>query len=1139
MRQKREALSVFALILFRLVCASSARSQEVSLLPTSLTFSSQTVGSTGAAQTVTLTNTDDANPLAISSMVASGDFTETNTCGSSVAAGASCTISVKFAPTMTGAITGSVSIFDNAPGSPQMLGLTGNGITQETLSTTSFDFGQVSIGQTSGVETIKLTNHSGVAIAISSITASADFVAAPAATGGCGSTLAAKSTCSETVVFVPTELGTISGSLIFTDAGTQQYVDLVGSATGTADSPITLTPATLTFGNQVLGTINPAKSVVIKNTGTKSLALTFAASGSYSKSNPASGACGSSLASGASCTIDIQFSPAVLGYVNGGVSVSYSGANSPQVVSLTGTAIGPVTLSPSSIAFSSQQVGTTSTAKTVTVTNNSSSAVTVTSIVQSADFTQTNTCGTSIAAGKSCAIKVSFAPTQGGSALGSVFVADSATNSPQIVDLSGSSYLVSRFAFVGNSDGTVGTISTYTVNLKTGQLRNNGYLLPESSAGSFLETADPSGRFAYAVGSGGVSAYTINASTGTLTLVGSPYESPAGTNPVSITVDPSGRFAYVVNQAVSGLGDSVSAYTIDGGTGALTSVNGSPFPTGEGPASMAIDPTGRFAYVNNEDDSPGGDISGYTINPGTGALTAMAGSPFLSGSGAFAVTIAPSGKFGYVGFGFSDGSHAQITGFSINQTTGIPTVIPGSPFVGAGGGSNVVVVSPSGEFVYAAGSSAGNNVAAFSVNLTTGDLNPITGSPFAGGDYPFYATMDPQGTLLYVTNQGSSEIWTYTFAADGSLTLLNTARTQGGGGPVVLCGGTTPVTYTPTFAYVTNSDDSTVGGYTIDASTGTLKAIAGSPFKGGNTNDSVAVDPSGRFAYTANFNGSNTSAYTINAVSGSLKKISGSPFAAGSDPQSVTVDPSDRFVYVANFFSNNISGYSIDSSTGALTALSASPYDTGTNTEPFSVAIDPSGVFLCAANTLKGTVECFSIDPAAGNLTAISAAFAGTSPESVAVDPSGRFVYVANMGSNSISAYTIAPGTAALTQLTGSPYTAGTAPVSVVVDPSGRFVYAANNGNGAASSFNVSAYTIDPTTGALTEISGSPFAAGSFPRSVTVDPSGNFVYVTNSDDNDVSAYTIDQSSGALTVNTAGPFKAGNNVYSVTTTGTIH
>jgi 6-phosphogluconolactonase (cycloisomerase 2 family) len=137
-----------------------------------------------------------------------------------------------------------------------------------------------------------------------------------------------------------------------------------------------------------------------------------------------------------------------------------------------------------------------------------------------------------------------------------------------------------------------------------------------------------------------------------------------------------------------------------------------------------------------------------------------------------------------------------------------------------------------------------------------------------------------------------------------------------------------------------------------------------------------------------------------------------------------------------------------------------------------------------------------------------------------------------------VSAYTLS-SSGALAQITGSPYRAGFTTVSVAVDPSGRFVYAANYGNGSRASFDVAAFTLNPNTGGLMAITGSPFATGAMPRSVTVEASGNFVYVANTGDNDVSAYTIDQASGALTANPAGPFPAGNNVFSVTTTANIH
>ena len=98
----------------------------MSLTSTSLTFASQLVGATSAAQTVTLNNTGNA-ALSVTSIVAGGDYAQTNTSGTSIAAGANCTISVTFTPTATGTRTGAITITDNAAGSPHIVSLTGTG----------------------------------------------------------------------------------------------------------------------------------------------------------------------------------------------------------------------------------------------------------------------------------------------------------------------------------------------------------------------------------------------------------------------------------------------------------------------------------------------------------------------------------------------------------------------------------------------------------------------------------------------------------------------------------------------------------------------------------------------------------------------------------------------------------------------------------------------------------------------------------------------------------------------------------------------------------------------------------------------------------------------------------------------------
>jgi sugar lactone lactonase YvrE len=132
-----------------------------------------------------------------------------------------------------------------------------------------------------------------------------------------------------------------------------------------------------------------------------------------------------------------------------------------------------------------------------------------------------------------------------------------------------------------------------------------------------------------------------------------------------------------------------------------------------------------------------------------------------------------------------------------------------------------------------------------------------------------------------------------------------------------------------------------------------------------------------------------------------------------------------------------------------------------------------------------------------------------------------QFAYVTNFSDSNVSAYTIDPATGALTAIPGSPFSAGADPVSVAVDPSGKFVYVANNAVGNI----VSGFTIDPT-GALTVIAGSPFSAGKQPNWVAVDPSGKFAYVANAGDNTVSGTRSTRGHRAPTAIAGSPFAAG-------------
>jgi len=253
-----------------------------------------------------------------------------------------------------------------------------------------------------------------------------------------------------------------------------------------------------------------------------------------------------------------------------------------------------------------------------------------------------------------------------------------------------------------------------------------------------------------------------------------------------------------------------------------------------------------------------------------------------------------------------------------------------------------------------------------------------------------------------------------------------------------------------------------------------------------------------------------------------LTLLLGLPFAFANR---AFANPTPQFAYVANSDGSNVSAYAIDSSTGALRTVAGSPFTTGRGP---AVTVDPSGRFAYVANYSDNNVSAYTINSSTGALRAVAGSPfpAGSAPLLVTVDSSGQFAYVVNYcdstcAGGTVSAYTINSSTGALSAVAGSPFAAGNGPRSVSVDPSGKFAYVTNS-----EADSVSAYAINSSTGALRAVAGSPFAAGDFPFSVTVDPSGKFAYVTNYGNNTISAYTINRSTGALTTVTSSPIAAG-------------
>jgi hypothetical protein len=310
---------------------------SVTLNPPSLSFNAQAIGTTSPAQTITLTNTQSETILNISSISFSGtnpaDFSQTNTCGSSVAGGASCTISVTFKPGASGTGTAVLNVNDDAPNSPQSVTLSGAGLAPVTLSAASLNFGAVLVKSSSTAPAVTLTNNQSVALSNISITVSGS--AAFTEVNTCGASIPALGQCKITVTFAPTAAGEQSATINIADSAANSPQTI--SVKGTGLQPVAISPTSLSFGDQTVGTTSPAKVVTLTNNQKVSLTfsnitITGADPGDFAQTNTCS-----TLAAGAKCTVSVTFKPSATGARSATLKFTDSAATSPQSLKLSGT----------------------------------------------------------------------------------------------------------------------------------------------------------------------------------------------------------------------------------------------------------------------------------------------------------------------------------------------------------------------------------------------------------------------------------------------------------------------------------------------------------------------------------------------------------------------------------------------------------------------------------------------------------------------------------------------------------------------------------------------------------------------------------------------------------------------------------
>ena len=426
-----------------LLSAATIQQPAIVLSPASLTFASQSVGNSGVAQTIAVTNTGTASLLVSRIAIASNnspvgvqaivtDFTETDTCTSAaIAPGSTCALTVSFLPSATGARSSTLTLYANVPGGQATAALSGTATAPAAVQLTpsALAFPSTSLSATSPVQNVVLQNTGGTTVTVTSVTLNGtDF---QVALNTCGATLAPSTSCTISLTFHPGALGARSALLTIADSLGTQTAALSGTATAPATDA--LSTAILSFPTTQVGSTSSPQQLILTNAGDVALTLITTAVANASTGSAdfsATNSCGNSLAAHSACAITVDFNPHTVGASSATLSVG--DVYRTQTIALSGTAIAPpgISLLPAStVTFPATGVGATSVPQLLTLTNNGGLPLLIQSVTLTGDFQLAatgSTCSVSLAPGSACAVAVVFAPTASGLRNGSVTIDDNA-----------------------------------------------------------------------------------------------------------------------------------------------------------------------------------------------------------------------------------------------------------------------------------------------------------------------------------------------------------------------------------------------------------------------------------------------------------------------------------------------------------------------------------------------------------------------------------------------------------------------------------------------------------------------------------------------------------------------------------------
>jgi hypothetical protein len=624
-------------------------------------FGKQNIGTQSHDRTITLTDTGPSqvvvNSIALNQhLYPFNDYSETDTCiGIILNPGDTCTVHVGFTPVASGIRFTTLTINDSADATGQSVAIVGKGIGSDpafSVSSGSLSFGPQEAGTTSATQTITITNSSAMSlgVGIEGITAGYDIFSQ---SNTCSQALEPGATCFINVSFRPQQPGSAAGVLTIFNGGDGQTQSIALNGIGTPGGPLPiLSPASLEFGSQQLGTTGGVQAITLTNTGTAPLTLGTVSLAYPNKDFSQTNDCDlKSIVPGGTCTIDVSFSPTVAGPEFSTLNVGYGIIEA--VVKGNGVSpgftAGSVTISgPRNLTFGGQAVGTASLTQTITLANTGAQTVTLegVGIVGEANFRDGFDCfvtdswgyrSPGIAPGDTCSVGVAFTPSRGGHLNALLGITADDTNSPQYIALNGLGVgddpaIVASQGSIDFGSQTLGTTSaTQTITLTN--------LGPE--ARSLNRVGIDGDGFAIDASRDACSLHTIT--PGSSCTVGVVF-APAHPGPVAAALTFGDSFGSA-SVALSGVGTgtpltgSLSANGLDFGSQTVNTTSATQTITFTNTSAVAVRAVPSIDEGYLTDYRVADSCANQAIPPGSSCTIEVALSPMMSGSRAQVLNV--------------------------------------------------------------------------------------------------------------------------------------------------------------------------------------------------------------------------------------------------------------------------------------------------------------------------------------------------------------------------------------------------------------------------------------------------------------------------------------------------------------------